>query len=214
MPTTTATRESALITVQQASEMLGVHPSTLRAWVKRGKLKAVRTAGGHRRFSARDVRAFAERQDSGHDSAQDAQLLIHSALGRARMALGDGELAAQDWYRGYDERAREQHREMGRRLLGLMLHYLNARDERTQVARILREARKLGSEYGAIGARRGLPLGDSMRAFLFFRDSLLESVLQLREVVGASADSLTTYRLINQFANEVLLAMVATYEER
>lgn len=209
-----AAPDPELISLQQASQLLGVHPSTLRAWADRGKLHTVRTAGGHRRFSLKEVRAFATSHGPPDHAAQDAQLLIHSALGRARMALGDGSLSAQGWYQVYDERTREQHREMGRRLLGLMLHYLNARDDRSQVERILREARKLGDEYGAIAAQQGLSLGDAMRAFLFFRDSLLESVIQMREVVGASADSLATYRLINRFANEVLLAMVATYEAR
>jgi len=209
-----ATSEPELISLQQASEILAVHPSTLRTWADRGKLRVVRTAGGHRRFSLREVRAFAARRSPAYNIEQDAQLLIHSALGRARMALGDGQLSAQGWYQVYDEHTRAACREMGRRLLGLMLHYLNARDERPQVERILREARKLGGEYGAIAAQQGLALGDATRAFLFFRDSLLESVIQMREVVGARADSLTTYRLINRFANEVQLAMVAIYEER
>ncbi len=55
-----------------------------------------------------------------------------------------------------------------------------------------------------------------MRAFLFFRDSLLESVIQMNEVVSGKVgdDSLATYRLINEFANEVLIAMVSTYQEK
>src|SRR5436305_7553411 len=106
-----ATRESELISLQQASALLGVHPSTLRAWADRGRLRAVRTAGGHRRFSLKEVRAFAARHAPPSHAGQDAQLLIHSALGRARMALGDGALSAQGWYQVYDERTREQHRE-------------------------------------------------------------------------------------------------------
>ncbi|MCA1553422.1 MAG: helix-turn-helix domain-containing protein [Chloroflexi bacterium] len=202
-----------LITLRQASALLGVHPSTVRAWANQGKLKAVRTAGGHRRFSAKEVHALAGGHELAEQHHDDAQLIMHSALGRARMAVGDGNLTAQGWYRLYDERTREQHREMGRRLLGLMMHYLNAQGDDTQTTRILREARKLGSAYGAIATQQGLALSDAMRAFLFFRDFLLESVIQMREVVGASANSLATYRLINQFANEVLIAMVARYEE-
>src|SRR5713226_5133589 len=120
MPTIRA-YESDLISLQQASELLGVHPSTLRAWANQGKLKTVRTAGGHRRFSVKEVRAFA----AGQHASQDTQMIIHSALGRTRMELNGGNLIGHEWYQLYDEAKRAHHRAMGRKLLGLMMHYLN-----------------------------------------------------------------------------------------
>ena len=39
-----------LVTISRASEILGVAKSTLRRWEKEGKLEAVRTEGGHRRY--------------------------------------------------------------------------------------------------------------------------------------------------------------------
>jgi excisionase family DNA binding protein len=208
------TPQSDLISLRQASEILGVHPSTLRVWADQGKLKVVRTVGGHRRFSTKELRAFAERNHGPHET-QNAQLIVHSALGRTRMELTDGHLARHEWYQMYDEAKRERHREMGRKLLGLLMHYLNTRDDHAQAERILREGRKLGGKYGTLAARQGLSLGDAMRAFLFFRDSLLESVVQMREVVGsADTNSLASYRLVNSFANEVLVAMVTSFQEK
>lgn len=41
---------SNLITVKEAAELLGVSTKTIRRWSADGKIKAVRTVGGHRRF--------------------------------------------------------------------------------------------------------------------------------------------------------------------
>lgn len=44
-----------LITVSEAAEQLGVTKKTLQAWDKSGKLPALRTAGGHRRYRQSDI---------------------------------------------------------------------------------------------------------------------------------------------------------------
>lgn len=40
-----------LLTVAEAAKYLGMHPQSLRNWDKDGKLKALRTPGGQRRYS-------------------------------------------------------------------------------------------------------------------------------------------------------------------
>lgn len=47
-----------LITLQKASELLGVVPKTLRVWDEMGELKSVRTKGGHRRYRQSDIDNF------------------------------------------------------------------------------------------------------------------------------------------------------------
>lgn len=44
-----------LITLQQASDLLGVSKITLRRWDNSGKFKALRTIGGARRYSEDDI---------------------------------------------------------------------------------------------------------------------------------------------------------------
>jgi excisionase family DNA binding protein len=38
------------ISIQEASDLLGVHPDTLRRWEEEGKIQSERTPGGHRRY--------------------------------------------------------------------------------------------------------------------------------------------------------------------
>lgn len=39
-----------LISIGKAAKKLGVHPETIRRWERNGKIKSVRTFGGHKRF--------------------------------------------------------------------------------------------------------------------------------------------------------------------
>ncbi len=39
-----------MITIQEASKLLGVTPKTMRLWEKEGKIKSHKTEGGHRRY--------------------------------------------------------------------------------------------------------------------------------------------------------------------
>lgn len=44
-----------LISIKKAAKMLGVAQSTLREWDKNGRLKPIRTVGGHRRYRLADL---------------------------------------------------------------------------------------------------------------------------------------------------------------
>lgn len=53
---TAPSRSSAAVyIISVAAELAGVHPQTLRTYERRGLIKPARTAGGTRRYSARDV---------------------------------------------------------------------------------------------------------------------------------------------------------------
>jgi excisionase family DNA binding protein len=47
------------ITAQAAARILHVHVETLRRWHQQGKITAIRTEGGHRRYDAREVMRLA-----------------------------------------------------------------------------------------------------------------------------------------------------------
>lgn len=46
----------ALLTPSEVASMFRVDPKTVTRWAKAGKLSAIRTLGGHRRYSEAEVR--------------------------------------------------------------------------------------------------------------------------------------------------------------
>jgi hypothetical protein len=138
-----------------------------------------------------------------------AGVVVDAALGRARFELAEGRLNQEGWYQRLDPASRQAHRQLGRRLLSLLLGYLVADSAAPAPSE---EARLVGREYERIGRECGLSLGDTVRAYLFFREYLHQSVF---DALGASAltpESLKTWRgllgRVNQFTNEVLVAIV------
>jgi len=51
----TMPKKDKLLTLGKASAMLGVHRDTLRNWSDEGKIKSIRTPGGHRKFPLSEV---------------------------------------------------------------------------------------------------------------------------------------------------------------
>jgi excisionase family DNA binding protein len=49
---------SALLTPAEVASMFRVDPKTVTRWAKAGKLSAIRTLGGHRRYNAAEVRGL------------------------------------------------------------------------------------------------------------------------------------------------------------
>lgn len=70
---------SNLLTVSEAAELLGVSTKTIRRWETEGRIKSIRTEGGHRRFTITDL--IGNKQDnsltvayarvSSHDQKDD-----------------------------------------------------------------------------------------------------------------------------------------------
>jgi excisionase family DNA binding protein len=52
--------ESELLTPAEVATMFRVNPKTVTRWARAGKISAVRTLGGHRRFRASEIRRFLE----------------------------------------------------------------------------------------------------------------------------------------------------------
>src|SRR5512143_84832 len=96
------------LSLSTASELVGVHPVTLRAWANQGRVATQRTAGGHRRFRKSDLLRWSKAQ---RETSPGIDLLIHSALGRVRLAMDHAALPGLD---RLDEADRTQHRELGR----------------------------------------------------------------------------------------------------
>ena len=64
--------DDVLLTPAEVARVFRVNPKTVTRWARSGKLRAIRTLGGHRRFRAADIRTFLESADDGH-STPDAE---------------------------------------------------------------------------------------------------------------------------------------------
>lgn len=56
-------RPTELLSPREAAEALGISYPTLKQWIYRGKLKTVKTAGGHHRVPAREVEKYLPREE-------------------------------------------------------------------------------------------------------------------------------------------------------
>ncbi|MGQ0823755.1 MAG: BldC family transcriptional regulator [Actinomycetota bacterium] len=55
--------DDALLTPMEVAAMFRVSPKTITRWAREGKLSAIRTLGGHRRFRTGEIRTFLELWD-------------------------------------------------------------------------------------------------------------------------------------------------------
>lgn len=201
-----AKKEREWLSLRDASQRVGVSPATLRAWADQGRVRAIRTVGGHRRFRERDLAALAA-TGSEATGTQTLRVLAHAALGRTRFELADGWLAKKEWYRHFPPGAREQHRELGRQVL-LALSQLMAGTESGEATNA--RAAELGKAYGELNRKHEIGLGDALRAFLFFRDAFFDSLTELAQSSPA-LDVLVLLRQASSFVDAMLLAMVESY---
>ncbi len=195
------------LSLREAADMLGIHPATVRQWADRNELPSRRTSGGHRRFRRSDIEARL-RQESEPRPNPAAQLLVQSVLGRVRFVFTDGTVETLPWYQHFDEDAREGYRQLGRRLLDLLLRALNDSPNR---ADLLSEAVELGRAYGTVTGRSHVPVADAVRAFLYFRTLIDESILQLAEVRGVREQDIPWLEGLYQIqaiTNEILPALI------
>jgi excisionase family DNA binding protein len=203
-----STRSPDWLNLSEAARLLGVHASTVRMWADKGDIPSQRTSGGHRRFRRTDLEAWSASHRRG--TSPGASLVVQSTLGRTRMDLTEGQLASIPWYNKMSDSTRAAHRETSQRLLILLKKYLSSDDREGTLV----EARRLGADYYRLGKASRLSLSDTVRAFLYFRDHLTDSVMQMLETAGPlQTDSMAELNhLTTHFANEILIALIAAHE--
>ncbi len=195
------------LSLGDVAEILGVHPSTVRSWSDQGVLPVHRTQGGHRRYlrSEVDLWLLAQR----NQGASEANLVIQNALRATRFQISEGRLAQEAWYLRLDDEAREQYRVSGRALMQGLAHALHGDPQQA-----LAEAEALGYEYASRGRRYGLDSVEAVRAFLFFRNMLIESMLSVYESAAVQSAHAWSgmFRKINEFTDLILTTLLETYE--
>lgn len=193
--------------LSDAAQVLGVHPSTVRKWSDEGMLPVHRTEGGHRRYHRQEIELWKQAQRA--EKPFEVDLVMQSALRNTRLQISEGHLQSESWYGKLDEVARKQYRESGKTLLLGLMAYLAARDESDTS-----EAVSIGYEYASRGRRCGLDSLEATRAFLFFRNMLMEAMLGVYEaaVVRSPQAWSDMFRKVNAFTDQILMTILSTYE--
>jgi excisionase family DNA binding protein len=120
-----------------ASQLLGIDPDTLRRWADDGRVPAWTTPGGHRRFDARALQRLVEAR--------------RATVRRPLTSLGASPERLTRVYRRHyasgpvaDDVDREAYREAGRRLVSILVSYLDAEPGDT------RRRRRLEAQAGLV----------------------------------------------------------------
>ncbi|MQC25902.1 MAG: helix-turn-helix domain-containing protein [Chloroflexi bacterium] len=194
------------LTLSEAAERFGVHPSTLRSWADKGLLPVHRTRGGHRRFRQAELDLWDSSKQG--EAAEGSEGLVHRALRLTRFQLSEGHLENESWYAKLDEKARKDYRSSGRKLMQGLSNFLASERKVAQA-----EARGVGYEYAILGRRHKLTSLEAVSAYLFFRKALQEAMLGAYEAAAIQSPQAWAEmsRKINGFADEVLLALIETY---
>jgi len=196
------------LALKEASDFLGVHFTTLRTWADNGDIPVFRTPGGHRRFSLDDLRRFLS--DRGSQlNAPSTRGLVELAVGRVREELQRATPMVQRWHYPLQGDAEQARRQRGQQLFVLAVSYVMKPGQRE---RLIESGRELGREYGQEAAQSGVGLAETGRAVQFFRSQLVNAVRHEEGAVDPDADDLRVQRLIDQFLDEVLYAVLDGYE--
>jgi excisionase family DNA binding protein len=197
------------LSLKEASDLLGIHFTTLRKWADDGLIRVFRTPGGHRRFSVTDLRRFLETRAS-HDSPTDSESFVDAAVGQVRAEIEKMRHEHTKWAEALSAEERDMTRQRGRQLFSLAIAYVVKPNQREH---LLAEGRRLGFEYGIEAALGGMPLVEAGRAVQFFR-SQLSKVVRAENSYGLDADDIRVQGAIDHFIDEVLYSVLSGYEQQ
>lgn len=195
------------LNLSEMAEELGVHPSTVRNWADIGRLPVHRTQGGHRRFKRSEIELWLQSQQA--TAPNEAQLVIQNALRRTRVQISEGRLKEETWYQKLDDEARRQYRLSGRTMMQGLMAYLASDGDKANA-----EARAIGYEYASRGRRFNLNMSEAARAFMFFRNTLMDSMLSVYEAASVRSPVVWSnmFRKVNGFTDQIMLTILETYD--
>ena len=202
-------KKADLISISEASQILGVNEATLRQWTDEGKLSAFVTPGGHRRYSKSDLKKLTrpgQRVLGIRDLVNELEDTTPRHREIARNFLDSSPQAVKPC-----KEHQQQLAELGRHLLNLTARYISEPARREQT---LDAARDTGRNFGRLLAEMGMPLTASAEAFLTHRELIMQAAANLagkREALGGRiAEAIP---LANRLIDETLIAMIDAHQK-
>ncbi|MFA4837425.1 MAG: helix-turn-helix domain-containing protein [Dehalococcoidia bacterium] len=199
---------STMLSISQASRMLGVSDPTLRQWTDGGQIKAFVTPGGHRRYDESELSRFMGTRNRVH-GIKDLVARIELAPAR-EMEIAQARFAGTSWYDRLDADSRAQLAELGKRMHRLVVSYVAKPKKRDETLDL---AREVGREFGIHLVKMGLPLTDALEAFLLHRSPLINAATDLMKKRGTLNERVAeAIPLVTQITDEALVSLVAAYQ--
>ena len=196
------------LSLSDAAKVLGVHPSTVRLWSDKGILPTHKTQGGHRRYKRSEISLWAQSYKRSRASSIEPEHMMQEVIKTVRMQISEGRLQAESWYQKLDENARVQYRMSGRSLFHGLMTYMA-----TNGAEAASEAYAIGYEYASRAHRYSLSYVVAARAFLFFRNALIESVMKVYGDANVpSGQTAEAFGKMHGFTDEILISLLQTYQ--
>lgn len=197
------------LTLSEAAQLLGVHPTTLRRWADNGDIPVKFTPGGHRRFLRAELLThLVPRSNLIALGGRAGRAWQDFALVETRQRLE--QTPRPSWLAAFDQRQPEEERELGRRLIGLIMQHISAPDEDRH---LLIEAKGIAARYAQNCRENGLSAAEGLEATTFFRDAMTEVALQMPQIADLEEDAqLRLLRKLNQVFNVVQISFIDYYE--
>lgn len=201
--------QRAFLNISEASRILGVSEASLRQWTDEGKIEAFVTPGGHRRYSRVELKKFL----SSHSRMLGVKDLVAELEETAQQhrEIARVSLEKKAWYNKLNKESQERLAELGRRLLSLIIRYVTEPSKREEALQLVRE---VGHDHGDTLAKLGLPLTDSVEAFILHRDPIMNAAAHLMKKREAFTGRVVeAIPLVAHVLDEALVALVAEHQK-
>ncbi len=201
--------EEPLVSISEASQMLGVSEAALRQWTDEGKIKAFITPGGHRRYSKAELK----KHMGSHPRMLGIKNLVTELEETAPLLreIARGLFKSTTWYEKLNKESKERLADLGRRLLNLIIKCITEPSRREET---MQTVQNVGHDLGETLAKLELPLTDSVEVFLRHRDPIMKvttHMMKRREAfTGRVAEAIP---LVARVMDEALLALVAAHQQ-
>ena len=201
-------KDESLISISEASNLMGVSESALRQWTDEGKIKALITPGGHRRYAKADL----IRLTNSHQKSLKITDLVSKIEDTADMHRDIAQLILQTpWYNKLNAESQKQLAFLGRYLLSLLIEYISEPANRDQIIKLVRET---GQSFGETLAKLELPLTDSVETFLLHRNPIINAATDLMKKRGIFPGRIAgSIALVGQVLDQALVSLVDAHQK-
>ena len=196
-----------MVSISEASRILGVSEATLRLWSNEGQIRTLITPGGHRRYRPEELKRIVSSRRKALGLNELTQQFNNTALVHRELA---DSIAHRSWCRELTSAQSQELLALGQSMLNLMLKYLTLPSRRPETLAI---ARAKGEEFGVAVAGIGLSLTDSVETFTQHRGHVMHFITRvLSQKTSPNKRAAQALELVTELMDEALITMIAAHQ--